>query len=781
MIVNGGRLSEHFARLAANVTATSAAIVGVFGGKKDPGTRQASFGLSREQIIAVRDIAAILAAEPALTVIPDMAQDGRFEGVGRVFEPAGLGFLTHMKLFSSGGELAGFICLFDPAPRAGLTETQIDAIGHIAGMIMADRQREQRHLHLMHVADRALRVDRMLRLVSEAASCADALTALLEALCHFHGAAVGHIWRLIRPDKPLVEISCYRRTPEIAEAYETGAPIATLDELTAEAIRRNKPHAIDFANLDGFETAAEASPSGFTGHVCVPIWVQQQRFGIALAFMSGDAKLDPVVADITSLGDTIRPALFQKVTEERMRFAAHHDDLTQLSNRLMFQERLRKAIAAARASDQGFAVLCLDLDGFKLINDTHGHGFGDSLLVGVAQRLRESVRDIDTVARMGGDEFAIIQPVVSDPSGPIALAQRLLDTVTQPYDLAGRQALVGVSIGISLYPDHGESPDVLLRKADQALYLAKKAGRKTFRMFDPAMGTSEQEPFLVEQDLKDAINRGDFTLAYQPVCDARSSYVVGFEALLRWRHPLLGPIQPDQFIPLAERSGLIVPLGQWVLETACAEAARWEKPAYLAVNLSPLQFRQSDLSQQVADVLRRTGLAPSRLGLEVTEGLLLDESDQVLHTMRELQAQGVSIMLDDFGTAYASMSYLRRFPFDGLKIDRSFVRSLDNDEITLAIVQSILSLADRLNLKVVAEGVETERELNVLRKLGCRFIQGYLTGRPADSQQARLSLRQGWAGDAGVDVEAITQRRRSLALDLVDAGAPRRLAVGSAS
>jgi diguanylate cyclase len=434
-----------------------------------------------------------------------------------------------------------------------------------------------------------------------------------------------------------------------------------------------------------------------------------------------------------------------------------------LSNRLMFQERLRKAIAASRSGKKSFALLCLDLDGFKLINDTHGHGFGDSLLVGVAQRLRGSVRDTDTIARMGGDEFAIIQLTDNQPADAIALAKRLVETVTQPFELAGRQALVGVSIGIALYPSHGESPDLLLRNADQALYRAKKAGRKTWSVFNPEMEGSSQEPFLVEQDLKDAITRGDFTLAYQPVCDTRSLHIVGFEALLRWRHPLLGPIQPDLFIPLAEKSGLIVQIGRWVLETACAEAAKWERPALLSVNLSPLQFRQPDLPEQIAELLSRTGLPASRLGLEVTEGLLLDESDLVLQTIRGLQAQGIRIMLDDFGTAYASMNYLRRFPFNGIKIDKSFIRGLCSDEVTLAIVQAILSLAARLRLVVVAEGVESERELNMLRKLGCRFIQGYLTGRASDGQQANALLRQSWAGDAniGIGIGLSGERERS--------------------
>ena len=809
MLTSGGLLLEHFARLATTVAGTSAAVVGVLGRRKGLGPTRAAYGLSAEQSAAVMEIEQVLDAGPALTVVPDLTRDDRFRARAAVFEHPRLRFLSYMKLIPHGGDSVGFICLLDEHPRPELSEAQVVSLGHIASLIMTDRQREQRHLHLMHVADRALRVDEMLRLVSGAVSCADALSHLLEALCHFHGAAVGQIWQLVRPDKPLLEVSRYLRDLMAGDAHQAIEDLTAVNEMTIDAIRRNKPHAIKLsgpesrapsdeggaasgqagaasgtggtASGDGSAAAAErvtatgeglaasgeggaasgdGAACGFSGHVCIPIWVQQQRFGISLAFTTDNAELDSVVADIASLGDTIRPALFQKVTEERIRYAAHHDDLTQLSNRLMFQERLRKAIGAARSTGQEFAVLCLDLDGFKLVNDTRGHEIGDRLLVGVAQRLRDSVRETDTVARMGGDEFAIIQPLDNQPVSALALAKRLVETVTQPFELAGRQAMVGVSVGIALYPRHGESPDMLLRHADLALYCAKNSGRKTFRLYDPEMAASHQEYLLVEQDLRDAIDREDFTLAYQPVCDARSMGIVGFEALLRWRHPLHGQIQPDEFIPLAEKSGLIVPLGRWALEQACAEAATWDPPVLLSVNLSPLQFRQPDLTQQVADVLSRTGLPATRLGLEVTEGLLLDESDLVLRTMRGLQDQGIRILLDDFGTAYASMSYLRRFPFNGLKIDKSFVRGLCDDEITQAIVEAILSLGDRLNLVVVAEGVETERELGMLRKLGCRFVQGYLAGRPAESQQAHALLRRPGIEEAGIDLGSARHRHR---------------------
>jgi diguanylate cyclase (GGDEF)-like protein len=741
-----GLLLDHFARLAANDAATCAAVVAVTGRAKERTPRRASHGLSREQLSVVGELDQILATGTGATVVPDLSCDDRFAGSIAGLDQLQLRFLFHTNLYRSNGDRIGFICLLDEQPRPGLTEAQAASIAHIGEMVLADRKREQRHLHLMHVADRAMRVDRLLRVVADATSCADALTDLLEELSVFHGASVGRIWQLLRPNEPLMEVSRYQQTDGVAADLD---PLVALAGITAEAIRRNTPYAIA-ANPDAAAAPARDKPAAGCSYVCIPIWVQQQRFGISLLFTGEDLDLDVVVADVTSLADTIRPALFRKVTEERIRFAAHHDDLTQLANRLMFQDRLRSALVGARSAGRGFALLYLDLDGFKLVNDTRGHEIGDRLLVNVAQRLRDSIRDTDTVARMGGDEFAIIQQFGGDPAASAALAERLLDKIAQPFDVIGGRPLVGVSIGIALYPQHGETPDTLLRNADIALYRAKKGGRNTYRFFDPQMQAVQQERFLAEQDLRDAITGQDFTLAYQPVCDSHSLGIVGFEALLRWNSSAMGPIQPDQFISLAEVSGLIVPLGKWALETACAEAASWDPAVSLSVNLSPLQFRQRDLAKQIADVLGQTGLPPDRLELEVTEGLLLEESDLVLRTMRSFQAQGIRITLDDFGTAYASLSYLRRFPFDGIKIDKSFVRGLGDDSTSLAIVQTMLTLGERLNLAVVAEGVETQRQLQLLRDMGCRLVQGFFSGKPSSGEQTRALLR-----DAGY-------RRRTL-------------------
>jgi diguanylate cyclase (GGDEF)-like protein len=717
------------------------AVVSVLGRRSDGGSRSATFGLPKGLLKTINRIDTILESGPHLTVIHDLTRDQRFSAALPASEHHVPRFLCHLKLLSSGGQRVGFICVLDRTPRLNLTEAQAASLDHIANMIMADRRREQRHFHLMHVANRALRIDRMLRFVSDAASCADALSGLLEELCGFHGAVIGRIWQVIQANSPMIEISRYDKDEQTCHSADEIDRMIALNAMTAEAIVCNEARAVNFSKFGSPAELEEAAAFGLACQVCIPMWVQQQYFGIFLAFRNELLDLEAVLADIASLADTIRPALLRKVTEERIRFLAHHDDLTQLPNRLMFQERLDAAQAAARSGEHRFALLCLDLDGFKLVNDTRGHEIGDKLLIAAARRLQDSIRDGDTVARMGGDEFAIVQPFASGSAETTALARRLLEVMRRPFELEGQRSVIGVSIGIALYPQDGESSDLLLRKADTALYQAKKAGRNTFRLFNTTMQVHQDDRFEYERELRDAIDGRDFKLAYQPVCDSMSLRIVGVEALLRWTHSMRGPIQPDEFIRLAETTGLIVPLGRWVLESACAEAASWDSSVRISVNLSPLQFRQPDLPQQVADVLDRSGLPAERLDLEVTEGLLLDEPDLVKRTMRALQEQGVHITLDDFGTAYASLSYLHRFPFNRIKIDKSFIRGICDDDSTLAIVQAILSLGDRLNVAVVAEGVETERELDALRKLGCRLIQGYLSGRPMASHHVGALLR----------------------------------------
>ncbi len=432
----------------------------------------------------------------------------------------------------------------------------------------------------------------------------------------------------------------------------------------------------------------------------------------------------------------------RRASEEQVRYFAHHDDLTKLVNRVVFQQRLERAIELADRSQRSMAVLYLDLDRFKLVNDTKGHGAGDKLLIQVAARLRGAVRDIDTVARMGGDEFAIIQPLIDQPNSSSRLAERVLHLIRQPFDIDGTQCSVGVSIGIAQYPDHAANADDLLRHADIALYRAKADGRGVYCVFEQDMDARQQKLFVLEQELRQALSLAQFEVEYQPIVETGPRTVVCLEALLRWRHPHRGVIGPAEFIGLAENSGLIVPIGLWVLETACAEAAGWPPNIRIAVNLSPMQFNQDKLIEQLIDILGRTGLAPERLILEVTEGLLLEESRLVLSTMFRLRALGVRFSLDDFGTAHAGLSYLRRFPFDTIKIDKSFVQDTVDQPEARAIVAAILGIGAALNLGVIAEGVETEEQLAQMRRLNCKYVQGYLTGRPQPPAATLEYLRE---------------------------------------
>ncbi|MEO5734473.1 MAG: EAL domain-containing protein [Rubrivivax sp.] len=429
----------------------------------------------------------------------------------------------------------------------------------------------------------------------------------------------------------------------------------------------------------------------------------------------------------------------RKRWESEIERMARHDALTGLPNRLFFGERLERSLASIGAGES-LTVLCIDLDRFKAVNDTLGHPVGDALLQAVAGRLGDCVRQNDFVARLGGDEFAIIQCGAPQPAASIALATRLVDAVAAPFDVAGHKVCVGASVGAALSPQDGNHASDLLKRADLALYAAKSAGGGQSRPFQAQMDECAQQRRALEVDFRQAAANGELELFYQPIFDLMRRQVVAFEALLRWRHPTRGLVMPEAFIPLAEETGLIQPIGEWVLHAAFAEAVRWPSTVGVAVNLSPVQLRAGDFVETVARALAATGLAPERVDLEITESVLLVENSINLTILRQLLALGVHVSLDDFGVGYSSLSYLRSFPFHKLKIDRSFVRDVVDNHQAAAIVRAIASLGSCLEMVIIAEGVEQPEQLDALQALGCHAAQGYHLGRPAPASEIAALL-----------------------------------------
>jgi diguanylate cyclase (GGDEF)-like protein len=436
----------------------------------------------------------------------------------------------------------------------------------------------------------------------------------------------------------------------------------------------------------------------------------------------------------------------EDITEHRRREAriahmAHHDALTDLPNRVLVNEKLELALARTR---QGEITAChlLDLDDFKNINDTLGHPAGDKLLRMVADRLRTLVRGTDTIARMGGDEFAILQCGLTQPGDATTLAQRIIEAVGEPYDIDGHQVVIGASIGIAIGPTDGATPDQLIRNADLALYRAKGEGRGTFSFFEPEMDGLMQARRAMETDLRRAQSAGEFELLYQPVVNLATDQISGFEALIRWHHPHKGLIPPADFITLAEEMGLIEPISEWVLKQACRRAAQWPDDLKIAVNLSPAQFRRQGLVDTVVAALAASGLPADRLELEITESSLLQNSEVTLSMLYQLRELGVRIAMDDFGTGYSSLSYLQSYPFDKIKIDRSFVKDITDGVGSLNIVRAVIAMARGLGMTTTAEGVETPQQLEMVKAEGCTEMQGYLFSPPLSAHEVDELLQR---------------------------------------
>ena len=427
--------------------------------------------------------------------------------------------------------------------------------------------------------------------------------------------------------------------------------------------------------------------------------------------------------------------------EHRITHLAFHDSLTGLPNRTYFREQLDAGLARASKRGESVAILCLDLDGFKGVNDTLGHPVGDVLLRRVGEILSGLAPD-GVVSRLGGDEFAIILDHRGDPDRPRALAQAILDQLYHPLQVDGHQVATGASIGIAVGPGDGADADTLLKNADLALYLGKQDGRGVFRFFEPALDAAARKRRQLELDLREALHGGQFRLNFQPIFDLKKDRIGGFEALLRWEHPKRGNVPPIDFISVAEDTGLIIAIGDWVMQEACRQATAWPDHVRIAVNVSPLQFRNSGFQNVIFQALSRSGLAPNRLEVEITESVFLEGESGVLTLLHQLRAMGVRVALDDFGTGYSSLSYLRSFPFDKIKIDKSFVDSVAHDDSSAAIVRAIVDLANALHMETTAEGVEDSEQLAELRGQGCSSIQGYLFSRPIEGSAVMAMIAE---------------------------------------
>ncbi len=554
--------------------------------------------------------------------------------------------------------------------------------------------------------------------ISVAASEARRMTSIADAA--FEGIALCHGTRITQVNAALAAMAGLRREALV------GAALGQIIPTSTEADLHRLLQAAGEAPVTTSLSAAEGA---------MPVEIRVRRVG-------------PAEGNATVL--VVRDLRERSAAEARIRHLAHHDSLTGLANRAMLREQLEQALALGRRHGQQVAVLCLDLDRFKAVNDGYGHAAGDRLLLEIGRRLLACARDSDVVARLGGDEFVVLLTQVNGAEGAQALAQRIIDDLAQPVDLGElRQASVGCSMGIAVFPDDGDSVDGLLVNADLALYRVKDAGGNGFAFFKAEMDAEARARRALDHDLRLAMQRHELRLAYQPQADAGSGRVCGFEALLRWNHPLRGAVPPDVFIPVAEANGTIGQIGAWVLQEACAEAMRWAEPLRLAINVSPAQFEQGDFAALVEQVLDQTGLPAARLELEITEGVLIRNTERTLGLLTRIQALGVGIAMDDFGTGYSSLSTLRSFPFDRIKIDRSFVRDLTTNPGSAAIVQAVLGLARGLNLPVVAEGVEDDAQLAALRLAGCAEVQGYLIGRPLPIEAFRHLTHPG-KGLAGV-------------------------------
>jgi len=687
----------------------------------------------------VKPLESALAHHPDLVELFSGAIDGR-----SLYAPKSLADKGEPRTFD-----LQLSALYD---AGGAIESRVLVLRDISDRIEVEEEnvRQAKHVRLVHEVSAA---------VHEADSIEAGLEAALELVANTMEVPLGQFLQSVEGDDgtKLLSSGIIFCGLDLAESKAASTGIGALPSVVdrtpgafrAEGMEQLDPHGTTWWKELGFESAFS-----------VPVVIGARLFGMFEFFTRNRVATEESTADVLDrVGELVGRAIERKLAEEKIRRLAFRDDLTGLPNRQRFQHLLRGAVSLAARAERRMALLFLDLDGFKKVNDTLGHEVGDRLLAEVASRFLRVVRINDHVAcqssdapesavsRLGGDEFTVLLTEIKDPGDAALVAERLLQTLEAPVVLNGREVFMGTSIGIAVFPDDGTDTEALLRNADAAMYFAKGRGRNGYQFYSEEMNTSQAAQIEIEGRLRGALERDEFQLHYQPILDAESGEIVAAEALLRWVDAERGMVPPDEFVPVAEETGLIVPIGQWVFRTACEQAQRWKRELgrsiRIGVNVSGHQIREPGMLEMVRTAIRETGVDPHQVELELTESTIMQDDALTVHTLGEFREMGIGLALDDFGTGYSSLSYLRRFTIDRVKIDRSFVSELPDNPDDAALTSAILAMAHGLRLQVVAEGVETARQALFLRARGCDEVQGYLFGRPTPPDEffERLQAR----------------------------------------
>ena len=646
------------------------------------------------------------------------------------------------------------------------TTVMRDASGQPAGFIslatdITERKRAERRLQMEHAVTRIL---------EESRTVEDALPHLLRTIAEASGWVYGARWEL---DKAANLLRCMETwcvdAPEVREfmafsRLRTQTPGASKGPIH-QVWGSNAPVWIaDVAQEINMRRGPAALKAGLHSIFAFPILVGEEFYGVIELFGREARQPDPgLVGVVHTIGSQLGQFMARKAAEQNLRFVASHDPLTGLFNRNIFNERLHQALAQAARFERSLSLLFIDLDGFKLINDTHGHNAGDALLAELAARLRTTLREGDVIGRMGGDEFVVLIEEFAEVSQVAEVAKKLLDTVTRPFVLHGQSCQVTASLGISIYPDDGSDAQTLLKNADMAMYLVKQQGKNSFRFYSPQMNVHLMERLSLESGLRHAIERGELLLLYQPRVGVRDGQVTGMEALMRWQHPTQGMIGPSEFIPVAEDAGLMAAIGEWALHSACRQARAWRDLGLpmlrVAVNLSHKQFQQESLIQVVREALHRVTLEPARLELEITEEMVIRNPERAVRLLTQLKEIGVRVVVDGFGTGYSSLSFLRRLPIDSVKIDRSLIVDLPRNSDAAALTRGVVAMAHSLGLTVIAEGVETREQWEFLHQQGCEEMQGNYFSAPVMPEIVPGIVRQPAAAGGRANVQTLRSRR----------------------